>query len=98
MKCKGKLTVITVGVTLKRRKPVSTRKKFKITSFNYENSCKISVGVKGNSLLKFYPNFIYKHPVKHSFYRSVIQWHVGYSLYKLSTDIPFDTIIDLLDS
>ena len=86
----------TVGVTLKRRKPVSNNKKYKITSFDHENS-RIRVGIKRKSFLKFYPKFIYKHPVKHSLYSNVIQWHVGCSLYKLFTDIPFQVIIHLLD-
>ena len=88
----------TVGVTLKRRKPVSSVKKYKITSFNCENGCRIRLGIKENSFLNFSPKHIYKHPFKHSSYRSVIQWHVGCSLYKVFTDISFPIITDLLDS
>ena len=98
MKCSGCLKIFIVGVTPKRRKPVTSRKKYKISSLNFENGNRIRVGIERNTSLKFSPKLIYKHPVKHSLYRSVIQWHVGCNLYKLFTDIPFPIIINSLES
>lgn len=85
-----------------RHKAVSSVKKYKINRFSYERSGtgRISVSVKKRSCiyqLKFYLPVIYKNPAKSIPYKSVIQWHIGNNLYKLFTDIAFNTIIDMLD-
>ena len=107
----GKLVVYSVGFKCKRRgsapavyyrhKPVSSVKKYIISRFCYESSGRIRVSVKERSCiyqLNFYPKVIYKNPAKSIPYKSVIQWHIGNNLYKLFTDIAFNTIMDLLDS
>ena len=112
MNCHGKLLVYTeryklkkirgsVPIVYRRHKLVSSLKQYTVTSFSFDSSNSISVGIQENSTkyhLKFHPKVVYKHPQKTSCYNSVVQWHIANNLYKVFTDIPFQTIMDMLSS